>query len=157
MDRLRYCFRTLRQSAGAGEYLWFDLLPERDSNPIGLEYSTKQARILGIRTGGVDVTPVLETFETFEKRNSVIEEIFPDYDSHHKMNIALPPDLSSRDAFNVFTLTVTDKGGVSSSARLRKDRLHGIVAATDGKLRMRRIHLYCASEKMNYFVCGTSE
>ena len=72
------------------------------------------------------------------------------------MNITLPADLLSKDAFNFFTLKIEDSKGKIHSARLKKDALNGIVAATDTKQRTRMMHLYYFAEKMNYLVCGTT-
>jgi NAD+ synthase len=132
------------------------ILPERDSNPVSSEYGLKQARKLGIKTEYIDLTPILEAFGTYEKRDNPIKEIFPDYNSSYKLKITLPPDLLARDGYNVFTLTVTDTTGTVKTARLGKDTLGGIVAATNTKQRMRMLQLYYAAEKMNYFVCGTT-
>jgi len=68
----------------------------------------------------------------------------------------LPADLLSRDAYNFFTLTVDDNSGNVKSARLDKDALKGIVAATDTKQRTRMMHLYYYAELKNYLVCGTT-
>jgi NAD+ synthase len=132
------------------------ILPERESNPISKEYALKQAGKLGIDTEIVDIAPILYGFETYRRRDEIIKKIFPEYDEHYKMKITLPPDLLSRDAFNIFTLTINDGKGHSKSARLKKDILNGIIAATNTKQRTRMTHLYYHAEKMNYFVCGTT-
>ena len=132
------------------------ILPERDSNPVSEEYGSKQARKLGITTEKIDITPVLEALGTYERRDRVVKEMFPDYDPTWKMKISLPPDLLSKDLLNVFTLTVTDGQGNVRSARLGKNTLNGIVAATNTKQRTRMIELYMAAERSNHFVCGTT-
>lgn len=132
------------------------ILPEKESNPISKEYALKQATKLGIETELVDIVPVLEGFETYKRRDEFIKQIFPEYDSHCKIKITLPPDLLSRDAFNIFSLTIDDGKGHTKSARLKKDILNGIIAATNTKQRTRMMHLYYYAEKMNYLVCGTT-
>lgn len=132
------------------------ILPEKESNPISKEYALKQARKLGIKTETIDISPTLKGFRTYEKRDRVIKEIFPEYDTHYRFKITLPPDLLSRDAFNFFTLTIDNGRGSVKSARLKKDTLNAIIAATDTKQRTRMMHLYYYAEKMNYFVCGTT-
>jgi NAD+ synthase len=47
------------------------LLPDKESSPQSAEFATKQARKLGIETLTVDITPVLEAFGTYEKRDAV--------------------------------------------------------------------------------------
>jgi len=132
------------------------ILPEKESNPISKEYALKQARELGIKTETIDISSTLEGFGTYEKRDKVIREIFPEYDTHYRFKITLPPDLLSRDAFNFFTLTIDNGRGSVKSARLKKGTLNAIIAATDTKQRTRMMHLYYFAEKTNYFVCGTT-
>ena len=132
------------------------ILPEKESNPISKEYALKQADKSGIANEIIDIDPVLEGFGTYRRRDEVIKQIFPEYDSHYKIKITLPPNLLSRDTFNFFTLTIDDGKGHTKSARLKKDMLNGIVAATNTKQRTRMMFLYYYAEKMNYLVCGTT-
>ena len=132
------------------------ILPERESNPVSAEYATKHAEELGINTETVDITPVLEAFGTYRKRDDVIRGVFPEYDSGSRSKITLPADLLSKDSLNFFTLKIDDGKGNVKTARLNKKMLNGIVAATDTKQRTRMIHLYYYAEKMNYIVCGTT-
>ena len=132
------------------------ILPEKESNPVSAEYAAKHAQKLGIETETVDITPTLEAFGTYRKRDDVIREVFPEYDSGSKSKITLPADLLSKDSFNFFTLKIDDGKGNMKSARLNKKSLNGIVAATDSKQRTRMMHLYYYAEKMNYIVCGTT-
>lgn len=132
------------------------ILPERESNPISKEYAQAHAQRIGIRTETIDITPALEGFGTYEKRDRAIKEVFPDFKAHFKSKITLPPDLLSRDAFNFFTLTIDDGRGEVKSKRLKKETLNSIIAATDTKQRTRMLHLYYYAEKMNYLVCGTT-
>jgi len=132
------------------------ILPEKESNPVSAEYAKKHAEKLGIQTETIDITPMLELFGTYEKRDKVIREIFPEYNSGYKLKITLPADLLSKDAFNFFTLKIEKGNGDVKSARLNKEALNGIVAATDTKQRTRMMHLYYYAEMKNYVVCGTT-
>jgi len=132
------------------------ILPEKESNPISAEYAKKQAEQLGIKTECIDITKKLEGFGTYEKRDSVIKSIFPEYDSTFKSKITLPSDLLEKDAYNFFTLKISNDKGIAKSARLNKEKLNGIVAATNTKHRIRMMHIYYYAEKMNALVCGTT-
>ena len=132
------------------------ILPEKESNPVSAEYAAKHARELGIETETVDITPTLEAFGTYCKRDEMIRSVFPEYSSESKSKITLPADLLSRDSFNFFTLKIDDGKGNVKSARLNKKALNGIVAATDSKQRTRMMHLYYYAEMKNYIVCGTT-
>jgi NAD+ synthase len=132
------------------------IMPERESNPISAEYAARLARKMGIATDTMDITPTLEAFGAYEKRDNAIRAVFPDYDGAWKSKIVLPADLLSRDAFNFFTLKVEDGHGNIRSARLNNENLRGIVAATDVKHRTRMICLYYYAERDNSLVCGTT-
>lgn len=132
------------------------ILPEKESNPVSAEYAMKHAAELGIQTETIDITPVLEAFGTYQKRDGVIKEVFPEYHEGYTSKITLPADLLSKDTFNIFTLRINDGKGNEKSARLNKTMLNGLVAATDTKQRVRMVHLYYYAEKKNYIVCGTT-
>ena len=132
------------------------ILPEKESNSISAEYAAKQAKKLDIETETIDITPTLEAFGTYNKRDNAIKKVFPEYTEGYRSKIALPANLLARDAFNFFTLKIDDGNGNLKSARLNKNILNGIVAATDSKQRTRMMHLYYYAEKMNYLVCGTT-
>lgn len=132
------------------------ILPEKDSNPVSKEYALKHAEKLGIETEIVDIGPTLESFGTYHKRDEVVKKVFPEYNENYKIKITLPPDLLERDSFNIFKITVDDGRGNVKSARLNKDMLNKIIAATNTKQRIRMIHLYYYAEKMNCLVCGTT-
>lgn len=132
------------------------ILPEKDSNPISAVYAKKEAEKLGIEFEIIEITPVLECFGTYEKRDAVVKSIFPEYASKYKLKITLPQDLLNKEALNFFTLNIDDGKGNIKTARLNKEQLNGIVAATCTKQRTRMMHLYYYSEKKNYFVCGTT-
>jgi len=132
------------------------ILPEKESNPVSADYAAKHAKELDIETETVDITPALEAFGTYEKRDKAIQQVFPEYNHECKSKITLPANLLARDAFNFFTLKIEDGKGKVKSARLDKQTLNGIVAATDSKQRTRMMHLYYYAERMNYLVCGTT-
>ncbi len=132
------------------------ILPEKESSPKSVAFATKQAQKLGIRFETIDITPTLEAFGTYAKRDEVIKCIFPDYDENFRSKITLPSDILSKEAMSFFKLTVVDGKGNVKSARLKTEALNGIVAATDSKQRTRMMNLYYYAEKMNYFVCGTT-
>ena len=132
------------------------ILPEKESNPVSAEYAAKHAQNLGIETETVDITPTLEAFGTYRKRDDAIRGVFPGYDSQSRSKITLPPDLLSKDSLNIFTLKIDDGKGNVKSARLNKKALNRIVAATDTKQRTRMVYLYYYAEMKNYLVCGTT-
>ncbi|NLH77912.1 MAG: NAD(+) synthase [Acidobacteria bacterium] len=132
------------------------LLPDKESSPQSAEFAAKQARELGIEAMTVDITPVLEAFGTYEKRDQVARTIFPDFGPGHSLKITLPEDVLNKDAYNVFTLTTYDPEGRSRTARLTNEQAQGIIAATCTKHRTRMMTQYYYAEKLNGLVCGTT-
>ena len=146
-----FCVRALGKEKVIGL-----VLPEKDSSPVSKEFALKQAEKMGIRADIIDISPTLEGFGTYKKRDEAIRTIFPEYRPRYRMKMTLPPDLLARDSFNIYTLTIDDGLGNVKSARLNKEILWNIIAATDTKHRTRMMHLYYYAEKMNFLVCGTT-
>lgn len=132
------------------------LLPDKESSPQSAAFATAEAQRLGIEAMTVDITPVLEAFGTYDKRDAVAKAIYPDFGPGHTLKITLPADILNRDGYNYFTLTVYDPEGRSRSSRLTNDQAQGIIAATCTKHRTRMMAQYYHSEKLNYLVCGTT-
>ncbi len=131
-------------------------LPERESNPVSLPLALEQAERLGIRCEVKEITPVVEACGAYARRDEAVRSVVPEHTPECRIKLTLPPDLLERDAYNLFTLTVTGPGGLTRSVRLPKPALLGIVAATNLKLRARMLHLYLEAERSNSFVCGTT-
>ena len=132
------------------------ILPERESNPVSADLARRYAERLGIAWELVDITPVLDAFGTYSRRDQAIKSLCPDYGPGCQMKLSLPPNLLERDAYNVFTLTIMRGDNVVARTRLDTDQLNAIVAATDTKQRTRMLHLYYFAESRNYLVCGTT-
>jgi NAD+ synthase len=132
------------------------LLPDKESSPQSAEFAIKQAKQLGIEAKTVDITPVLEAFGTYEKRDAVARAIYPEFGAGHKLKITLPSDILNRDGYNFFNLTVIDPQGTTRSTRLNNEQAQGIIAATCTKHRTRMMAQYYYSERNNFLVCGTT-
>ena len=132
------------------------ILPEKESSLKSALYAEKHAKKMGIAYEIIDITPALEAFGTYARRDEVIKGIFPEYGEGCRSKITLPSGLLEKDAMSFFTLTIDDGAGNVKTARLKKDALNSIVAATDTKQRTRMMHLYYHAERMNRVVCGTT-
>ncbi len=132
------------------------LLPDKESSPQSAEFALKQAAQLGIGTQLSDITPVLEAFGSYGKRDAVARSIYPEFAEGHKLKITLPSDLLNRESLNYFTLTVVAPDGSTRSTRLDSEHARGIIAATCTKHRTRMMTQYYFAETMNYLVCGTT-
>ena len=132
------------------------MLPDKESHPDSEAFATRHAEQLGIAFETVDITPVLEAFGSYEKRDAVARSIFPDFTKDYQLKITLPADVLEQDSFNFFTLTVIDPEGTAKTALLNNTQAKGIIAATCTKHRTRMMTQYYYAEKLNYFVCGTT-
>ena len=132
------------------------ILPDKESNPESALFAGKQSEILGIETRTIDITPVLEAFGTYEKRDAVAASIFPEFGPGYGLKITLPPDLLNRDSYNIFSLTIVDPRGAAKTARLTSAQAQGIIAATSTKHRTRMMTQYYHAERTNSLVCGTT-
>ena len=132
------------------------ILPEKESQPSSADLALKQAGKMGVQADVLDITPTLEGFRTYAKRDEVIQRIIPGYAPGQKIKMTLPPGLLDGESFNIYTLSVRGESGTVVSSRLKKDALRAILAATNTKQRARMMHLYFVAERDNYLVCGTT-
>lgn len=132
------------------------ILPEEDSNPVSREYALKAIDSLGIKHNEVNITPVLEAFGVYEKRDRIVRKYFPDLGDDYRFRITLPQDLLERDRLNVYHLEAQEKSGEIMEARLSRDDYLEMMAANDIKQRVRMTQLYYEAEKRHYIVCGTT-
>lgn len=133
------------------------ILPEKDSSSVSEEYALLLAERLGIRTTKIDITPLLERFGVYEKRDRVVGKIFPDFDPVTWLyKIVLPKNLLEKDQLNVFSLVVQLPDGSEKKKRLSAQDYLQIVASTNIKQRTRMVLLYYFAEKHNYAVSGTT-
>jgi NAD+ synthase len=132
------------------------LLPERDSSPKSRAFGIKAAESLGIEYGEVDITPMLETFGVYHKRDAVVRKYFPELTGEYQFRLTLPQDLLERDRISAYVLEVRKEDGSVVSARLSHDDYLEMMAANDIKQRVRMTVLYYEAERRNYIVCGTT-
>ncbi len=132
------------------------ILPDKESSPESAEFAARHAAQLGIEAMTIEITPILEAFGTYEKRDAVARSIFPEFGPGYGLKITLPSDLLNKDGYNIFTLTIVDPRGATKTARLSSEQAQGIIAATCTKHRTRMMAQYYHAERLNYFVCGTT-
>jgi len=132
------------------------LLPEKESNPISLEYGLQQGKKLSIETIKVDITENLESLKVYERRNSVIQKVFPEFDDSCRFHVTMPQDLLEKDRINYHSITIEDANGNKKSRRISASDWLEISACQNMKQRMRMIQLYYFAEKNNYLVAGTT-
>ena len=131
-------------------------LPEKESNPISLNYGEKEAAKLGIETVKVDITENLQSFGVYQRRNKIIKQVVPGFDDSLKFHITLPQNLLEQDRLNYHSITVEDKDGKRETRRLSATDWLEISACQNIKQRTRMIQFYYYADKNNYIVAGTT-
>lgn len=132
------------------------LLPERDSNPVSREYALMVVKSLGTPYEEIEITPMLESFNVYGKRERIVKRVFPELDGPYKFRLVLPQDLLDRDRLNVYHLEVLRDDGSVLRKRLSHRAYLELMAANDIKQRTRMIQLHYEAEKRGYIVCGTT-
>ncbi len=145
------CVRALGKKNVLGLFL-----PEKESNPLSLEYGQKQAEKMEIESIAVDITEHLESLNVYERRNAVIKCIFPDFEDSYKFHVTLPQDLLERNRFNYHSITTEDGVGERQKKRISAKDWLAISACQNMKQRMRMMQLYYHADKNNYIVAGTT-
>ncbi len=131
------------------------LLPEMESSPESAQLARLVCQQCGVTPCVEDVTGPLMGFGCYRRRDEVVREIFPEYDSTYQLKITLPPDLLKREMLNVFSLTIISPEGDEKKKRLKPAQLRRIVAATNFKQRCRASMLYYHADVHDYAVVGT--
>jgi NAD+ synthase len=134
------------------------MMPEKDSDPETEELARLVAGHYGVEPVLEDITPVLEGFGCYPRRDEAIRRVFPEYDAHagYTAKIGLPQNLLDEDTLNVFSLTIISPDGVEKTQRLPLREYFQIVAASNFKQRTRMTMLYYHAELHNYAVIGTA-
>jgi NAD+ synthase len=130
------------------------LMPERDSAEETLALSRGLAQHLGIQFAHEDISPVLEAFGCYRRRDEAIRRCVPDYVAGCKSKIVLPP-VAEDDRYRLFKLVVQYPDGRTTESRLDLESYLGIVAATNFKQRTRKTLEYYHADRLNYAVLGT--
>jgi NAD+ synthase len=134
------------------------MMPEKDSDPETERLSRLVAEHFGVEPVLENITPVLDGFGCYPRRDEAIQRVFPEYEAAagYKAKIVLPQNLLEEDTFNVFSLAIITPGGEEKSQRLPLREYFQVVAASNFKQRTRMAMLYYHAELRNYAVIGTA-
>lgn len=134
------------------------MMPEKDSDPISEKLARELAAQLGVTPILENITPILEGFGCYRRRDEAIRRVFPEYDAAAgwKAKIVLPQNLLEGGSLNVFSVTVVEPDGSERSETLPGPEFLQIVAASNFKQRTRMAMLYYHAEFRNYAVLGTA-
>jgi NAD+ synthase len=133
------------------------ILPEKDSDPESEVIARRLAAQFGVEPVMEVITPVLDGFGCYTRRDEAIRRVFPEFDAAqgYTAKIVLPQNPLHENTLNVFYLTIYTPEGEERSKRLPPREYYQIVAASNFKQRTRMAFLYYHAELRNYAVVGT--
>lgn len=134
------------------------MLPEKDSDPDSERLARKVAAHYGVTPVLETITPVLDGFGCYARRDAAIRRLFPEYDAGagYKVKIATASNVLQDNTLNVFRLIIVTPDGEEKSKRLPLAEYLQIVAASNFKQRARMALLYYYAELHHYAVIGTA-
>jgi NAD+ synthase len=134
------------------------IMPDKDSDPLSESLARQLARGLGVEPVLENVTPALEGFGCYRRRDDAIRRVMPEYDPArgYKAKIVLPQNLLQEGTLNAFSVTIIAPDGKERNAPLPAQEFMEIVAASNLKQRTRMATLYYHAELRNFAVIGTA-
>ncbi len=133
------------------------VLPEKESSPSSRELGIDLCNALRISYSEVPITPMLEAFNIYARKESLISELFPRFDpSSHTTSLSRPPMIAGEELLNIPSLHLLKNGKTIGTKRLSMQQFFTVLSLQNVKQRTRMIVEYMYAEKMNYAVCGTT-
>jgi NAD+ synthase len=133
------------------------MIPEKDSSPDSLTLAQKLADKFGVKTTIENISPALEGFKCYERRDDAVKRVFPEFDPKtFKMKIGVNQSGLNQKLPPLFYLTIIDAEGLEKSKVLPVNEYLQIVAASNFKQRCRMSIVYYHAEQKHYIVIGTA-
>jgi len=115
------------------------MLPERDSKSASKDLGQQVAEQFGIAYAVENIGPTLDAIGCYRWRDEAMRRVFPAYADDWKSKIAISGGTEGR--INFFKLIVQSPDGEVLEARLPIQEYLQIVAATNYKQRIRKLHV----------------
>jgi NAD+ synthase len=133
------------------------LMPERESSPSSLELGRAACAVAGVRPEVTDITPMLESFGCYRRRDVAISRVLPAFRPGDRFKITIAEDVAGSDRVSHFHVvaSLSAHGGAIEMARLPVDAYLEVVAATNLKQRVRKTVEYTVADAHNLAVLGT--
>lgn len=129
-------------------------MPEAESADETLDISSELIRSLGVDSTYENISPMLEAFGCYRRRDDAIRRIFPEFGPGYLSKIVLPSVIDS-DSYRIYSVVIQTPDGTQQTRRLSTSAYLEIVAATNFKQRTRKTLEYFHADRLNYFVTGT--
>ena len=131
-------------------------IPEKDSSTESEEFAKILTDKFGVTAIREVITPALQGFKCYERRDEAVKRVFPEYDpSTYKMKIGIKQSGLFTSLPPMFSLTIIDEKGNQKEQLLPVEEYLKIVAASNFKQRARMSILYFHAESLHYAVIGT--
>ncbi|ABL00466.1 NAD(+) synthase [Pelobacter propionicus] len=130
------------------------LMPERNSSGDSLHLGKMVAGYLGIETVTEEITNILEVVGFYQKYDSAVCRVIPEYGRGWKSKIVISNALKQH-SYASFYIVAQPKEGAVIKKRLSLEPYLEIVAATNFKQRIRKMLEYYHADRLNYAVAGT--
>jgi len=148
------CAALAARAVGPGHVFGL-MLPERESEGQSLGLATGWAQALGIAYAVEDITPMLDAFGCYRRRNAAIRRAMPEFQDDWRCKVVLSGGRLDSERLNVSYLAVEVPGGEVRRVRLPAAEYREIVAATNFKQRARKMLEYFHADRLHYAVVGT--
>jgi NAD+ synthase len=131
-------------------------IPEKDSSVESEEFAKILTDKYGVTAIREVITPALQGFKCYERRDDAVKRIFPEYNPlKFKMKIGIRQSGLFTSLPPMFSLTIIDESGNEKDQLLPVDEYLKVVAASNFKQRARMSILYYHAESLHYAVVGT--
>lgn len=127
-------------------------LPERDVGDSSSQLGAELAAGLGARSVEEPITGALEALGCYRSRDEAIRAVFPDYEPSWRHKLVRS---ESAGAATLFSLVVERPDGSSEQRRMPARPYLELLAATNMKQRVRKLHEYTWADRLSYAVVGT--
>ena len=148
------CAALAARAVGPGHVFGL-MLPERESDGQSLGLATGWAQALGIAYAVEDITPMLDAFGCYRRRNAAIRRAMPEFQDDWRCKVVLSGGRLDSERLNVSYLAVEIPGGEVRRVRLPAAEYREIVAATNFKQRARKMLEYFHADRLHFAVVGT--
>lgn len=133
------------------------MMPEKDSSPESEMLAKKLADKFGVSCKVENISPALEGFGCYKRRDEAIQRVFHDFNpATDKSKIGIHKTGLDQKLPPLFYLTVIGRDGIPERRIIPLNEYLQIVAASNFKQRCRMSMVYYYAEKMHYAVIGTA-
>jgi len=130
------------------------IMPEKESNESSKVLAKQVSKKFSFNTETINITKILESFGVYEKKENIVYEKFPEFNSKCKYRVVVPPKL--KNTIGIPFLEILDQDNQIHKLKITSLDFLTLTASTSIKHRVRMTLLYYHGEKNNFSVIGTT-